>query len=265
MIKFFRRIRQNLLSEGKTVKYLKYAIGEIILVVIGILIALQINKWNDYLKEREDEHLILSEIRDNLKYDLNDFESNIIHLKNKTTSSKTLLEVLDSHTSYQDSLGFYFSLLKSYPHFSNKTNGYNLLLSKGLGVILNNDLRNNITNLYEDDYQYLLTFENERIQYNKVLLEKAMRPYMGVKKLSMDQTPVNLTYTESTQLLLKFGYFRNIMNFNKLREDFELQSMIKDVEIWSSTLTVVHTNVKKNVLDLILQIEQELENNKSLR
>lgn len=47
MIKFFRKIRQNLLSEGKTGKYLKYAIGEIILVVIGILIALQINNWNE--------------------------------------------------------------------------------------------------------------------------------------------------------------------------------------------------------------------------
>ncbi|WP_299123175.1 hypothetical protein [uncultured Winogradskyella sp.] len=46
MIKFFRRIRQNLLSEGKTGKYFKYAIGEIILVIIGILLALQINNWN---------------------------------------------------------------------------------------------------------------------------------------------------------------------------------------------------------------------------
>ena len=46
MIKFFRKIRQNLLSEGKTGKYLKYAIGEIVLVVIGILIALSINNWN---------------------------------------------------------------------------------------------------------------------------------------------------------------------------------------------------------------------------
>jgi len=46
MIKFFRKIRQNLLSEGKTGKYFKYAIGEIVLVVIGILIALQINNWN---------------------------------------------------------------------------------------------------------------------------------------------------------------------------------------------------------------------------
>lgn len=46
MLKFFRNIRQNLLNEDKTSKYLKYAIGEIILVVIGILIALQINNWN---------------------------------------------------------------------------------------------------------------------------------------------------------------------------------------------------------------------------
>lgn len=47
MIKFFRTIRQNLIMENKTGKYLKYAIGEIVLVVIGILIALSINTWNE--------------------------------------------------------------------------------------------------------------------------------------------------------------------------------------------------------------------------
>jgi len=52
MIKFFRKIRQNLLSQGKTGKYFKYAIGEIVLVVIGILIALQINNWNENRKEK---------------------------------------------------------------------------------------------------------------------------------------------------------------------------------------------------------------------
>ena len=50
MIKFFRKIRQDLLSKGKTGKYFKYAVGEIILVVIGILIALQINNWNENKK-----------------------------------------------------------------------------------------------------------------------------------------------------------------------------------------------------------------------
>ncbi|MBO0341043.1 hypothetical protein J0654_05270 [Muricauda lutimaris] len=50
MIKFFRNIRKSLLNEGKTGKYLKYALGEILLVVIGILIALQINNWNENRK-----------------------------------------------------------------------------------------------------------------------------------------------------------------------------------------------------------------------
>jgi len=47
MIKFFRNIRKKILEQGKTTNYLKYAFGEIVLVVIGILIALQINNWNE--------------------------------------------------------------------------------------------------------------------------------------------------------------------------------------------------------------------------
>ena len=52
MIKIFRNSRKNSLTEGKTMKYFKYAFGEIILVVIGILIALQINNWNESKKNQ---------------------------------------------------------------------------------------------------------------------------------------------------------------------------------------------------------------------
>jgi len=62
MINFFRRIRQNLLSEGKTGKYLKYAIGETVLVVIGILMALQINNWNENRKKREQAAYYLNQL-----------------------------------------------------------------------------------------------------------------------------------------------------------------------------------------------------------
>ena len=69
MIKFFRNIRQNLLNEGKTSRYFKYAVGEIVLVVIGILIALQINNWNldQQNKKLEQTTLksLLSEFQDN--------------------------------------------------------------------------------------------------------------------------------------------------------------------------------------------------------
>ncbi len=62
MIKIFRKIRQRLLTEGNLKRYLIYAIGEILLVVIGILIALQINTWNEWRKDRIKEENILHDL-----------------------------------------------------------------------------------------------------------------------------------------------------------------------------------------------------------
>ena len=64
MIKLFRNIRQNLLMENKTGKYFKYAIGEIILVVIGILIALQLNNLNEIYKVKDTEVIYLNALHD---------------------------------------------------------------------------------------------------------------------------------------------------------------------------------------------------------
>lgn len=227
-------------------------------MVIGILIALQINNWNEYQKDRKGEKLILTEIRDNLKYDLNDFESNIATLQNKIISSRELLQALENNMPFHDSLGYYFSYLNAYPHFSCKTNGYKLLQSKGLDLIINNDLRNKITDLYEYRYQYILTFEKERILYNKDLLENAMKPYMGNRKLPLNIMPTSLSNKGSNQTLIEIGYFRNIRNYKRLREDFEFQSMIKNVEIWSTALSGIHFTIKENVVELIEQIDQEL-------
>ena len=74
MIKFFRKIRQNLLMENKTGKYFKYAIGEIILVVIGILIALGINNWNENRKNLNEEKITLTKIHEDLATDLSQFD-----------------------------------------------------------------------------------------------------------------------------------------------------------------------------------------------
>mgnify|MGYP000188649675 CR=1 FL=1 len=69
MIKFFRKIRYNLMNENKTGKYFKYAIGEIILVVIGILIALSINNWNEGRKNDRKEALLIKNIIEDLNSD----------------------------------------------------------------------------------------------------------------------------------------------------------------------------------------------------
>ncbi|WP_422106401.1 DUF6090 family protein [Winogradskyella sp.] len=81
MIKFFRHIRKSLIQENKMGRYVKYAIGEIILVVIGILIALQINNWNTHRIEenKADRYLerLINQLRKNIEridYVANDFE-----------------------------------------------------------------------------------------------------------------------------------------------------------------------------------------------
>tara|TARA_B100000497_G_C7695677_1_gene424750 strand:- start:231 stop:434 length:204 start_codon:yes stop_codon:yes gene_type:complete len=66
MLTFLRKIRKSLIESGSSRKYLLYAVGEIALVVIGILIALQINNWNEFRKDRKVENDILREIITNI-------------------------------------------------------------------------------------------------------------------------------------------------------------------------------------------------------
>ena len=91
------------METGKTGKYFKYAIGEIVLVVIGILIALQINNWNEYRKDRNREQAILKSLQ-------TDFKANIINLDNAYHSfskayeaSANLLEIIRSDNSINSS------------------------------------------------------------------------------------------------------------------------------------------------------------------
>ncbi len=67
MIQFFRQIRQRLITDNKFSKYLLYAVGEILLVVIGILIALQIDNLNDYGKDREQEKELLTQLKSSIR------------------------------------------------------------------------------------------------------------------------------------------------------------------------------------------------------
>jgi len=96
MIKFFRHIRKNLLEEGKTTKYLKYAIGEIILVVIGILIALQVNNWNENRLEQ-------SRIKEYARSLVQDLNSDIAMLQVSMTQAQFIYKQIDSLGKYMRS------------------------------------------------------------------------------------------------------------------------------------------------------------------
>lgn len=104
MIKFFRKIRQNLLSEGKTGKYFKYAIGEIVLVVIGILIALQINQWNENRKENNALKTLTENLNNEFQKNLEELEIDLSRVKKSITASNTLLSYSGSKNIEVDNI-----------------------------------------------------------------------------------------------------------------------------------------------------------------
>src|SRR5210317_1160194 len=109
MIKFFRHIRKNLLMENKTGKYFKYAIGEIVLVVIGILIAISINNWNEQQKQNSQERQLLSGLKIEFTINLNRLDKVIHFRENSIKSANKLMtyfnkDIIDISESKFDSL-----------------------------------------------------------------------------------------------------------------------------------------------------------------
>ena len=161
MIKFFRKIRQNLLMENKMGKYFKYAIGEIILVVIGILIALQVNNWNQSQKNSELSKLYVENFIKSVESDivfLNDRMKinekqiqNIASIINTLSTQKKLLESeLTSFFEQNYSLGF-----ESY--FIPELSTFRQFESNNGGVLIEN--KKLTDKLYE---YYLLNERNEK-------------------------------------------------------------------------------------------------------
>ena len=99
MIKFFRKIRQRLLTENKVSKYLLYAIGEIVLVVIGILIALQVNNWNQIRHHKETQAIYLTQLLEETKADSIFFRSRLALFQNQTTCYSRLMQLCEGTLS----------------------------------------------------------------------------------------------------------------------------------------------------------------------
>jgi hypothetical protein len=165
MIKIFRKIRQNSLIENKTGKYFKYAIGEIVLVVIGILIALSINNWNEGEKDLNKEITILKNIKKDVISDTLDITFNIKYHKVFLESEKKLnayihgnKNIKESQIDFINSLG---SPLFSILHQASFTN----LQNNDLGIITNNKLKLGISRHYDYFVRVILILENEMKEY----------------------------------------------------------------------------------------------------
>ena len=162
MIKLFRKIRYNLMEQNKTGKYLKYAIGEIILVVIGILIALQINNWNEDQKSRRHEVNMLKEINKAITDDIEKLNLIVPYFTKVKNSYVELTRVKNGKEIPQDSLNKILGLVRSYGYVLSFNKGpYESLKSNGLDKISDIETRNLISALYGNDIPIAESFINE--------------------------------------------------------------------------------------------------------
>ena len=154
MINFFRKIRHNLVEQNKTGKYLKYGIGEIVLVVIGILIALQINNWNEGRKSEALEKSVLTDLRNELNANISRLDSIINERENVLAAGRLVLEQSGPDASWDSEVNFdslLFKIVVSGWKFFPESGVVTDILNTGkLNVIQNDSLRYMISSLPAD-------------------------------------------------------------------------------------------------------------------
>jgi Family of unknown function (DUF6090) len=166
-MRLFRNIRQKLAAENKVMAYLRYAIGEILLVVIGILIALQVNNWNERRKDTKFEHEILALIDQNLEQDSVSLSFELSNTKLAIHLTDRLLEQVKLK-NYNDSLNYWMGKIICFERFRSQSSAYEMLKSKGLENISDKTLQMALISYYDQSlYRLYQSLNDVELSFNK--------------------------------------------------------------------------------------------------
>ena len=151
MLHFFRNIRKQLLGDGKTGKYFKYAVGEILLVVIGILIALQINNWNELRKDQNQLTRAITSLRNDLVKDSLRIHRDLELTKPEVTNDSLLIvKIRDASTTFDTLVHLFQSRFKDYAvaRINYNRSTYDNIVSTESFELLPDTIRASLTNYY---------------------------------------------------------------------------------------------------------------------
>jgi len=238
MINFFRRIRKDLMEKNKTWKYLKYAIGEILLIVMGILIAVQINNWNENRKLRNLEYKFLVQINEDLKASSISLEKSISYNKKSLIELEKILSHIKKDLAYSNALDSSFVYIFYWSDPMLIYTAYETIKSKGFDVIQNDSIRNAIIETFEVSFPFLI---NE-LRAEWEIFQSLVLPFaaQNIHHITSDTArPTNFENLKNND------YFQNFVSIKmRTRENISKQAELAKAKV-DSLIKLIERELKK--------------------
>ena len=236
MLTFFRKIRQRLFSENKFTKYLIYAIGEILLVVVGILLALQVNNWNNERADGKRELKILNEMNQNLDMNMKRFSGEIERQDSIIRNIDIVMYQVKSGLMYHDSMGTKYASIAWTEEFNFANSSFESLQTYGLDLISSDSLRENIINLFNVRYVSISDVIDKVSGFEYAELIRHWHKY--------------IEYDKQGNAV--------VIDFNNLKSDKKFTNMLSGRRVWKMDLISIYKELIKESNLLSIMIEKEL-------
>ena len=264
MIKFFRKIRQQLLTENKFSKYMLYAVGEIILVVIGILIALSINNKNEEKKERAQETVILKQLLGDFNNNLEQLDQKISFRNTFMNSTKQLFKYIDNpNLRNKDSIDLHLAKTLPYATFDPIIN--DLASSGELSLIKNIKLKqalthwsSNIMDVIEDE---VLWKKYRGEQYFPFLVKNYQLRTLrnnAYKSNVLGKYSLNIGENAEAYAKNEIGNSAHKEDFNALLNNPDLEDHLTRCYAINSWANEQSDILRKRIVEIIELIESEI-------
>ncbi len=269
MIKFFRKIRQNMIKENRASKYLLYAIGEIILVVIGILIALQINTWNQKRLEREQEVKILSSLKKEYIDNLSQLNDKVFIRKKIIYSANQLIEIIDNEnleTQSIDSIETHIGTTTIFPTFNAISGVTNDILNSGkLHLIEDNELRISLSN-WSGDVDQVTEMETALLNYyfnsyQPFLVENIQLRNSFNAMLSLANLTEKFNLNKSVENVKSIDGSKKIFEYESIFNNENFEDYLVTILTYSRVANIQCEGLKLKITNNLKRIDNALLNN----
>lgn len=253
MIRLFRKIRNQLLAEDRYSTYFLYASGEVLLVVVGILLALQIDNWNQH---RIDKKVEIENI-ENLYFSFNEdiqIKDMITLYEDASFSERMWLDYLEGKIPYSDSLLNYGYLIGVNSSLIPNKGFYESLKTRGLETIENKELRNRITTVYE---LYFPLFQRQtdffEEQFGKERIDFFKKYFLLGNQFNNDMAGILPFHFD-------YSYYKieGLKNRETMKQDREFEEFVRFSYLFHQNLLGILNRELSNVQDIQSRISYEL-------